>query len=389
MPTTGRSILPVSSLWVVIIGLVTSLLVVACGTPPGAGITSDYRLDGDTEIGISFPDLEDERARELTAEHLAALGVETIRFNAPWHFREPEQDSYNWDPMDRRMTFLEEQGLRALVTFPADAPDWIRQGLPDRRRNPRSVALDADGNREFAEYVGDFLERYERRNPGVIAYVQFANEWASEYHYVGTGEDFAATQRVFYEAATTAVADTPVVLGGFSVGQVGGMALMDGRVAWVWDDDGSKVTIDEFSEAEITAFEERVAVVLDDGHYDWIDFHLYDQYEDWSAYFAALRERVPASFSGEYIVTEFGGPHPVAEKRLSDDEHAERVEAYIRAVDQLPELGLALHFRLVRSPDATHSESGLMEQGLFRVRKLPAYEVFRAVVKKTEETGHD
>ena len=374
-PAVATSRVLLLSLWGV-----TSILLLACRTLAGPETDVDYSLDGNTEIGISFPELQDERGREITAEHLPALGVETIRFDAPWHFREPERDTYNWSPMDRRMSFLEEHGIRAVLTFPADAPNWIREGLPDKQKNPRSVVLNEAGREEFTKYVYDFLTRYRSRTPGVIAYVQFGNEWASDYNYVGSGEEFAATQRVFYSTVKSAMPDTPVVLGGFSVGQVGGMALIDGRVDWVWDDDGTKLTVNDFTTDEIRAFEDRIAAVLDDGHYDWIDFHLYDQYTDWSAYFSALKRRVPDEFDGEYVVTEFGGPHPVAEKNLSDDRHAERVEAYIRTVDALPEIELALHFRLVRSPNALHSESGLMRRGLFQVRTLPAYEVFRAIV---------
>jgi hypothetical protein len=374
-PAASTSQVLLLSLW----GL-TSILFLACQTPACAEPDVDYRLDGNTEIGISFPELQDERGREITAEHLHELGVKTIRFDAPWHLREPERDTYNWSPMDRRMSFLEELGIRAILTFPADAPDWIREGLPDKQKNPRCVALDEAGREEFAQYVGDFLTRYRSQTPGVIAYVQFGNEWASDYNYVGSGEEFAATQRVFYQTVKSVMPDTPVVLGGFSVGQVGGMALIDGGVDWIWDDDGTKLTVNDFTDDEIRAFEDRIAAVLYDGHYDWIDFHLYDQYADWSAYFTALKRRVPDWFDGKYVVTEFGGPHPVAEKNLGDDCHAERVEAYIRSVDALPEIELALHFRLVQSPDALHSESGLMRRRLFQVRTLPAYEVFRAIV---------
>ena len=272
-PAVGTSRVLLLLLWGV-----TSVFLIACRTPAGAEADVGYSLDGNTEIGISFPELQDERGREITAEHLPALGVETIRFDAPWHFREPERDTYNWSPMDRRMSFLEEHGIKAVLTFPADAPDWIREGLPENRQNPRSVALNEAGREEFTQYVGDFLTRYRIRTPGVIAYVQFGNEWASDYNYVGSGEEFAATQRVFYRTVKSVMPDTPVVLGGFSVGQVGGMALIDGRVDWVWDDDGTKLTVNDFTAEEIRAFEDRIAAVLDDGHYDWIDFHLYDQY---------------------------------------------------------------------------------------------------------------
>ncbi|MFP4511282.1 MAG: beta-galactosidase [Spirochaetaceae bacterium] len=350
----------------------------------GPGFEATYRLDGNTEIGIAFPDLQDETAREFTSEHLSTLGVRTIRLEAAWSFREPQRDSYAWGPMDRRMQFLEDQGLKAVITFPSDAPQWIRSSLSEDRRNPRSVALDAAGNREFEQYVRDVLDRYRRRNPGVIAYLQFGNEWATEYHYVGSGADFAETQRVFYETARDILPGVPVVLGGFSVGQVGGMALVDELVDWIWDDDGAVVTRSDLTDTEIAAFEDRIAIVLNGSHYDAIDFHLYDQYEDWPAYYEALQNRVPVSFAGEYIVTEFGGPHPVAERNLSELERAQRLESYIRAVDSLPDIPLALHFRLVRNPEANHSESGLMERRFFGVRKLPAYDVFRQIVNPGE-----
>ncbi|MCA1754857.1 MAG: hypothetical protein LC641_09225 [Spirochaeta sp.] len=106
-----------------------------------------------------------------------------------------------------------------------------------------------------------------------------------------------------------------------------------------------------------------------------MDAHLYDQWDDFGAYVEALRARLPGSFSGRIVVTEFGGPHPVAERHLRNTEHARMVERYIAAIDPL-DIAFALHFRLVRSPNALHDRSGLLRQTFGALVALPAYEVF-------------
>lgn len=63
------------------------------------------------------------------------------------------------------------------ASFPADAPAWLRARLEPGRTNERSAALDAAGRTAFAAFVRAFLERYQERNPGVIEWVQFGNEW--------------------------------------------------------------------------------------------------------------------------------------------------------------------------------------------------------------------
>lgn len=102
------------------------------------------------------------------------------------------------------------------------------------------------------------------------------------------------------------------------------------------------------------------------------------QWADFPAYVEALRSRLPERFSGRIVVTEFGGPHQVAERHLTDVEHARMLERYIGAIDQL-DVAFALHFRLVPSPDALHDRSGLIRRGFFGPVILPAYDVFRRI----------
>lgn len=353
---------------------------------PGAPPVS-YTLSGDTEFGISFMGFTDERTRAHVAEHLEPLGVTHTRLEAEWGFREPSEGAYRWGPMDERMAFLEEQRLTAVITIPADAPEWLRNRLPAEKKNERSAALDADGRDQLQQFVTDFLVRYGERHPGLVRYVQFGNEWASSYNYAGTGEDFRRSQAAFYEAVKSVDPSITVVLGGFSVGWLAGLATYDGTIDSFWDSDGSVVTRDDLlaeldeEQADYDAGRiaetslSRVQTVLDDAKYDWVDAHLYDQYEDFAEYVEALRSRLPESFTGRVVVTEFGGPHPVRERGLSDGEHAEMVERYIEAIDPL-DVEFALHFRLVRSKSAVHDRSGLMRRGLFGPVPLPAFEVF-------------
>lgn len=361
-----------------------TLLFISCVHQP---VSVSYTLEGETEFGISFVGLTNEATRAVIARHLPELGVGITRMEADWGFREPEKGVYNWGPMDERMDFLQELGIRALVTFPADAPEWLRVQLGPDRVNPRSAALDEDGRTAFAAYVEAFLNRYLPRNPGVIEWVQFGNEWGSRYNYVGSGEDFRLSQNVFYDTVKSVDPDLTVVLGGLSVGWVAGLAAYDGTVDWLWDSDGMVLTAgdirsqlaeeqQQFDAGEIDETSlDRLETILEQSSYDWVDAHLYDQWEDFAAYVEALRSRLPASFSGRIVVTEFGGPHPVAERHLSDTEHARMVERYIAAIDPL-DIAFALHFRLVRSPDALHDRSGLMRAVLGDPVPLPAYEVF-------------
>ena len=347
-------------------------------------------LDGDTEFGIAFVGLADEASRAVAARHLPPLGVRITRLESDWGFREPEEGTYRWGPMDARMDFLQELGVRAVVTFPADAPDWLRERLEPARVNERSVALDDAGRAAFAAYVRAFLERYLVRNPGVIGWVQFGNEWGSRFNYVGSGADFVRSHNAFHAAVKAVDAELTVVLGGLSVGWLAALAAHDGTVAWFWDADGTVRTGDDVraflaeEEARFVAgaVDEtplgRLATVLDGARYDWVDAHLYDRWQDFPAYVEALRSRLPEGFAGRVVVTEFGGPHPVAERHLSDAEHAHRLERYMRAIEGL-DVAFALHFRLVRSPAALHDRSGLMRAGFFGVVQLPAYDVFRRI----------
>lgn len=354
----------------------------------GQPLTAADAGEGRPELGISFAGLADEASRAVAARHLPLLGVGITRLEADWGFREPEEGVYHWGPMDVRMDFLEGLGIRAVVTFPSNAPGWLRERLDASRLNERSAALDDAGRAAFAAYVRAFLERYLERTPGVVGWVQFGNEWGSRYNYVGSGADFVRSQNAFYEAVKAVDPDLTVVLGGLSVGWLAGLAAYDGTVAWYWDADGSVRTGDDVRAllaAEEARFASgaadetplsRLATVLDGAQYDWVDAHLYDQWADFPAYVEALRSRLPKAFEGSIVVTEFGGPHPVVERHLSDAEHAQMLERYVQVIDML-DVAFALHFRLVRSPDALHDRSGLMREGHFGPVAVPAYDVFR------------
>ena len=375
----GRTILCVSAALVA-----STLLFVSCVHQP---ITVSYTLEGETEFGIAFVGLADDASRAVAAQHLPVLGVGITRMEADWGYREPEEGIYNWAPMDARMDLLQDLGVRAVVTFPADAPEWLRDRIDPDRVNPRSAALNEAARTAFADYVEAVLHRYLARNPGVVEWVQFGNEWGSRYNYVGSGEDFRLSQNVFYNAVKGVDPGLTVVLGGLSVGRVAGLAAYDGTVDALWDSDGTVLTAEDiqsqladeqqqFDAGEIAETSlSRLETVLEGSSYDWVDVHLYDQWEDFAAYVEALRSRLPASFSGRIVVTEFGGPHPVAERHLSNTEHARMVERYIAAIDPL-DVAFALHFRLVRSRTAVHHRSGLMRRGLGDPVPLPAYEVF-------------
>ncbi len=347
-------------------------------------------------LGISFPPLSSREQLKLTGEYLKDLGVHHIRMSLNWGLREPEEGQYNWDPFDRRMDFFANLGVVPFITLNSNAPEWIRNTLQDRKKNSRSAALGPGENQKLAGFVQAFINRYQQRNPGLVRYIQFGNEWQGAWWYAGSGLKYRASLEAVYAAVKQADPDIIVVLGGFAWGTAASLAAYDGRIESFWGDDGELVSGDELrcivsmqspalpGESDL----ERIDIVLASSAYDWVDVHMYDQPELWSAGVDAVVSRLREDFNGRVVCTEFGGPHPFRETHLSDNEHADRMSAYLEAVQKL-DLAMALHFRLVQTGQPLHADSGLVVKGLFGYRKLPAYEIFKQEIIQNKNQKKD
>jgi beta-glucosidase/6-phospho-beta-glucosidase/beta-galactosidase len=96
---------------------------------------------------------------------IADLGVQVVRYGAPWRLSEPEPGRYDWTLWDRALALCTEHGLEPIV-------DLLHFGLPDAFdgfADPRWVD-------SFCRYVEAFLHRYQEprwftpiNEPGVTA----------------------------------------------------------------------------------------------------------------------------------------------------------------------------------------------------------------------------
>lgn len=334
----------------------------ACRETPDFNPT-DYQLD-QLELGISFPPVEDEKQREFTSESLAELNVKKIRFAEDWAFREAVKGEYNWGPLDARLQWSAEQSLEVLLTVQSRGPDWACSTA----QNERSCVF--NNNQDFETYISNLLQRY----PNQIAKIQFGNEWQSDFWYIGSAEEFVASNNVLYQAVQQYSPETKVVLGGFTTISLRVMAGCAGKLVDFTDDDGA--TYDQAfldancGENEFVEGLARIEYVLQNAQYDEIDLHLYDDPENWDE----MYQHFQSLNTKPVVVSEFGGPNLNLEPK-SESYQAERLAYYIRKIDslQIPE---AYFFRLVEgSNNPAHANSGLVKNITHRPKD--AFEVFR------------
>lgn len=338
------------------------LLSFACRKPLPSFDPIDYQLNH-LELAISFPPVEDESDREFSREKLSELAVRKIRFAEEWAFREAVKGEYNWGPLDRRLQWAEQTGLEVMLTIQSNGPAWAC-----REQNERScIYLD---NQDFANYITALLQRY----PNQLDRIQFGNEWQSDFWYIGTAEEFVASNNILYQAVQDHSPQTTVVLGGFTSISLRAMAACAGTLVNFYDDEGNlydQATLDSICPSpEVQQVLDRIIYVLQNAQYDEIDLHLYDDPENWDEMLSHFR----TINTSPLIVSEFGGPNLELEDD-SESYQAERVDYYIRKLDSL-QIPHAYFFKLVEgSNNPVHASSGLFT----RLRKKPkeAFEIFR------------
>lgn len=325
---------------------------------------SSYDLSH-TRLGLSFPPVADDKQRAFTAPVLSELGVENIRIGEDWSLREPEKGEYNWTPLDKRMAWASENNLSIFLTIQSTGADWACQS-PMNERSCVYQDLEA-----FSVYLTQLLNRY----PNQIKWIQFGNEWQSEFWYAGSAEQYVEAQNILSKIVKSIAPDIQVVLGGFTTISLRFMAACSGNEIEFTNDEGDR--FDQSNLPDLCAsqeFEEvlnRIIYVLEHAEYDMIDLHLYDDPEQWGIYLNHLKTLSNAPI----IVTEFGGPNINLEPK-NDEYQAERLEDYIRTLDSL-QVQEAFYFKLVEGTNnPAHKTSGLMK-GLSLKRK-PSFEVFKA-----------
>lgn len=333
--------------------------------PPDAGATPATR---GLKLGLSYPPMRDAGQMAFTARHLRALDVRLVRYEERWALREPTPGAFQWGPLDARIAFAQAHQVSLLLNIRADGPAWA---VGPVRNAESAVFANAPA---FSNFVAKLVQRYRGR----IAKLQFGNEWHSEFWYAGTAEEFVYWNNLFYDTVKQHAPELPVVLGGLSIGGLRGLAVLDGRLNYYYDDAGRKRTGPQLERlrrsVRAQALSRRIDTVLQGSRYDLLDLHLYDDAEDWPAMVASIRARVPDK---AFIVSEFGGPNADWEP-YSEKVHAQRLETYIRTLEDLG-VTEAYYYKLVvtNALEATspHRYSTLLDGQL---REKPAYDVFRA-----------
>ncbi|MBK7128907.1 MAG: T9SS type A sorting domain-containing protein [Crocinitomicaceae bacterium] len=301
-------------------------------------------------IGISFPPVSDDTQRNFTKAHLDFLNITKIRFDESWELREPTQGIFNWQPLDDRINWANENGYEILLTIQSNGPAWACSAV----QNGQSCVF--NDNSFFQIYVDSLLKRY----PNQIDKIQFGNEWQSDYWYAGNANDFIEANNIVYNSVQIYSPQTEVVLGGFSTIALRFLAGCNGYVSSFYDDDGNLYDdvylTANCSSPEIVAAKNRIDSILTYAYYDMLDIHLYDDVEQWDEYYLNFTDTI----TKPVIVSEFGGPNVNIEP-YSEAYQTDRLYLYIHKLDSL-NISEAYYFKLVEgTANAAHVVSGLID----------------------------
>ncbi len=352
------------------IGATGILFIMLCGYSAKLLSTEPltYQLQN-IDIGIAFPPVKNKAEQQFSYNKLKELNVKRIRFAENWKYREPNNNQFNWQPLDERINYFFQHNIDVILTIQSDGPDWIKSNSISYNKN--SIAFSQQNNIEFVAYLEQLLLRYR----GKINAIQFANEWQSKWWYSGSKEEFTRTQNLFYATVKKIDPDIKVILGGFSISALRALAASQGLVDSYINDAGKHLNTTQIKQLLTTQkaqnFLNRVTYVLDNARYDIIDAHLYDDPQNWHHYIAAIKALKPQT---PIVVLEFGGPN-TQWVEYSDALHKTELLNYIKALDQL-DIAYALYFRLIENSADNHEKSGLLNEQL---EKKPAYYLFQRI----------
>ncbi len=323
-------------------------------------------------VGISFPPVKTERELEFTFSKFKDLGINKVRFETKWAFREPKKGEFNWSPLDRRIDFFNKVGISMFLTVDATGPDWAC-----KENNEKTCTYkDLD---DFRNFVGELSKRYSNK----IDKIQFGNEWDNVF--VGTKEEFVEYSNIFYKEFKKNSPETKVVLGGLTRSSFlyEDICLNNKKLNFsnldIVNDLSDKELFDQVKNEICVERKEKmertykdVLYVLKNIKYDLVDLHLYDDAENWNLAVENLIKKI----NKPLIVSEFGGPNPEFEK-YSDEYQVERVKKYIEVVKSLP-IEEAYYFKLLDSANSYHDKSGLIKEG--GKKHKPAYDIFKKFI---------
>src|SRR5947208_3285330 len=77
---------------------------------------------------------------------MAATGAKWLRFDFDWTGIEPQQGSFNWQPIDRVVDAASTLGIQVLA-LPSYTPSWVRPAGTTDKTPPTNPA-------DFARFVG-------------------------------------------------------------------------------------------------------------------------------------------------------------------------------------------------------------------------------------------
>ncbi len=322
------------------------------------------------ELGLSFPPISDGKDREFTKSLTNDLGVNHIRAAEDWSFREPEQGEFKWNPIEDRLEFCAQNQLDFFLTFKSNAPKWARDEYNERSATFKNIS-------DFESYLKAFFEHTDKY---FIPYVQFGNEWVSDWWFVGNKYQFCNYTNLFYDIVKEYSPNTQVALGGFAIGVLRELAMHYNFTDTLITEKGEIIGESDFKsqidDKEHQKGLERTLYVLENAQYDILDIHLYDDYWNFKAYKNVIEQLAPGY---PIISTEFGGPNLYWENIWNDYSshfHAQHLQNCIETIERM-NISLAYYFKPIssRSANPSHRQSGLINQMLMM---KGSYHVFKA-----------
>lgn len=348
-------------------GLLAVTVLSSCMVPDEDAAVSPpppTKLPPRLNIGIAYPGIAHERGRKEVEPALRELGALHIRIEDIWTQRQKVAGPFDWKPLEERLHFAAQLGLKVFLHVPARGPRWA-VGQPRNDRAHVFTRMDA-----FGVYCDTLAKRFGER----LHAVQFGNEWQVEYWYPGTPEQFLEAHNRFAQAFRTHSPGTRIVMGGFSIGVLRTLSALDGHDTPLYDKQGkplSKTRRDRYLASDrVRAVEERIRIVMAGADYDVLDAHVYADAEYWHAYVSSLRNRFPGN---PVVVSEFGGPDLRYEP--ADSAYAAmRMAVYLETLNAM-EVEEAYFFRM--HPTPTMSSSHAMSWLIGPEGRQPSFNVIR------------
>ncbi|MDO1501710.1 beta-galactosidase [Winogradskyella maritima] len=329
--------------------LLTIFMLIACSGNNDEQIGSAQNPI-DFSMGISFPPVADNEQRDFTKPLLAELDVDRIRIGENWSFREPSEGNFNWEPLDERIQWAQDNNIEIFLTIQSNGPDWACSS----QQNSNSCVY--NDNDEFKNYIEQLLQRY----PNEISKIQFGNEWQTDFWYIGNEQQFVSANNIVFNAIQEYSPNTKFVLGGFTTISLRFLAGCNGLIDEFYDDEG--ILYDQaYLEAncnsnEIQSVIDRIEYVLENALYDIVDIHLYDDVENWNIYFQNIKTMVQKPI----LISEFGGPNVNIEPE-TEQYQSDQLEKYIKTID-LMDVDETYFFKLIEGgSNPAHSKSGLID----------------------------